>query len=603
MRVSDTIVNFELINKQAQESCVFSSSGNKSFGDLSFLNVQTKSQIPFMTLELNQGILNGDLKTFYESEQANIAFLSNSVSNENCIFDDVWVEGNLGGEYNFIGVTLDFGRFYPKKVMVEYYKGNIKMLYKEVDEIENTWVYFDMRANEIDRVKVIFKESWAPYQYANLQEFLLGNVIEWNSDDVVSSNLQEETDIISKVVPNDTLSLTVYSKTDDFNLLNPRSSYAYLLPNQRFKLKEIIYEIDDETQEIKSMNEINMGEFYLDTWESLGDKQIKFSLVSPLAQLDKTQFKKSRMYSGSNLDSAYKILEEIFADADWDDYEIDESLRTVYLKGYIPVCTHKQAIHEVAFASGSMVYDNRSNKIVVEPFNPSSVQEISQTSIFDPVKVQRKESVTGITVDVHNFEIKSEREQVFKGYLEKGKREIIFSSPCRNLQSGSANVSILESGVNYAVLRVLSSGEYVLTGQKYEDKSYKYTKEITDGISVKKNNIDISKNNLINPNNVLDLTEKWSSYFKMYNLSIEFKFISNGQRTGQNISFKDSDNRVFTGAFVRQNIDIGKGFLSSCYLIGYQETELLSENPLFAGNDEAENSKTELYANENYGVI
>ena len=72
------------------------------------------------------------------------------------------------------------------------------------------------------------------------------------------------------------------------------------------------------------------------------------------------------------------------------------------------------------------------------------------------------------------------------------------------------------------ILDVLENGEYILTGLKYEDLSYKYTKEVFDDTSIKKNNLEIDKAVLINPsNNVELLSEKWISYFRMYNLSID----------------------------------------------------------------------------------
>lgn len=603
MRVTDTVINFELINVEAQNNCVFSCSGNKSFGNLNLLNVQTKRQNTFMNFELNQAILNGSLVDFAVNEQTNIAFFSQTVSDENCMFDNIWVQGELTQRYNFVGITLDFGESYLKKVTVEYYQDNLRVLHKTIDEIDNSWVYCDMHGKEINKIKVIFDESWAPFQYANLQEFIFGNVIEWTSDDVISLNLQEETDIISKVMPSDTLTLTIYSKDDDFNVLNPRSSYAYLLPNQKFSIREYIYEIDDETNEVAFQREIDIGKFYLDTWESLHNKQIKFNLISPLAHLDKTKFKKSRMYVGQNSDNAYSVLEDIFSDAQWDEYSIDESLRDIYLSGYIPVCTHKQAIHQIAFVCNCVVYDNRSNTIVVKPFDSSSIQNIENHEIFDTINVKRKESVTSLSVTVHNFVLKSSREEVFKGHLEKGIREIILNSPCSSIQSSDVRAVITEQGANYVILDISETDEYTLTGLKYEDNSYKYTKEVIDDISVKKNNLDIEKATLINPNNVETLAEKWISYFRMYNLSIEFKFLSNGQITGQNISFTDENGNVFTGALVRQNLDLSKGFLSSCYIIGYQQLKESEPNPLFAGDDEIEKSKVELYSNEEYGII
>ena len=299
MRVTETRINFELINIEAQNNCTFTSSGAKNFSNLSLLNIQSKIQKPFVTLELNQGVLNGSLRNFKSNEQRNIGFFSNNTSNGNCKFTDVWAKASLGNQYNFIGVTLDFGEFYPKKVTVEYYKNNVKMASKTIDEIDETWAFFNLKAINIDEVKVIFEESWAPYQYANLQELLLGDIIEWTTEHIVNSNLQEETDIISKVIPNDTLSLTIYSKDEDFNILNPKNSYGYLLPNQKLTVTEIIREIDEETKQEIERQEISMGQFYLDKWESINRTQIKFNLVSPLAQLDKTQFKKSNMYTGT----------------------------------------------------------------------------------------------------------------------------------------------------------------------------------------------------------------------------------------------------------------------------------------------------------------
>ena len=378
-----------------------------------------------------------------------------------------------------------------------------------------------------------------------------------------------------------------------------------LLPNQKLIITEIVYDLDDVTGNILDSQEISMGQFYLDTWESINSTQIKFNLVSPLAQLDKTQFKNSNMYNGTatTSNSAYTVLESIFTDANWTYYSIDNSLRNIYLTGYIPVCTHKQAIQHVAFVCNCIVYDSRGNTIEIKPFNTSTSQNIESSNIFEPIKVQRKECVTGITINVHNFVRKNTTEEVFKGNLSKGKHEIIFNSPCTNVTVSSGNATIISQKINYAVLNVTRSGEIILNGYKYEDKNYKYIKEVTDETTVKKNTLDIDKATLINPNNVEELAEKWISYFRMYNLIIEFKFISNGQLTGQNITFTDNEGKVFTGAFLRQNIDLGKGFLSNCNLLGYQVVELSNPDPIYAGDDEVENSAVELYANEDFGIM
>ena len=82
------------------------------------------------------------------------------------------------------------------------------------------------------------------------------------------------------------------------------------------------------------------------------------------------------MYNGKAEDNAYKVLERIFLDCNYPDYHIDENLKNIYLNGYIPVCTHKQALQQIAFVCGCLVYDNRGSPISIESFNTSLYQEI-----------------------------------------------------------------------------------------------------------------------------------------------------------------------------------------------------------------------------------
>ena len=71
----------------------------------------------------------------------------------------------------------------------------------------------------------------------------------------------------------------------------------------------------------------------------------------------------------------------------------------------------------------------------------------------------------------------------------------------------------------------------------------------------------------------------------------------------KNITFTDNYGKVFTGTFLRQNLDLGKGFLSSCNLLGYQVVEQSNQKPLYAGDNELENSAVELYSDEDFGII
>lgn len=599
MRVTSTHATFDLLNLAAQETVTFSSSENRSFCNLELLNVMHKIVPNFGTFELNTGqFLCGEFGHLDPQKIDSLAFLSTTASDENCKYKNIWVQADLSTPQDFIGVTLDFGEWHPKKIRVQFFKNKVEVGSSTIDNIEKNWAYVPAPGNGIDTIKLTFLESRFPFELARLQEFLLGNIIDFENDEIISANFQEETDAISKVLPNDTLTLTVFSNSDDFNVLKPRGAFAFLQTDQRFQVFETIIDTENDTTE-----EHFLGDFYLDTWKSETNQKITFNLVSPLGLLDKSQFKKSRMYSGLQSDNAKAVLEEIFYDAGWhmkNNIEIDSSLEDIYLMGYIPVCTHKQAIQQVAFACSCIVIDTRSEKIQIKPYNSQNLAEIPTTNIFEPIKIERKETVTGVDVEVHNFVAKAAPEDVFKGFLQKGTREIIFKEPCKDLSATSTNIQIVTSGVNYAVLEVLSDGEYTLKGTKFEDKSYKYQVG-TEKHFMRENIVSIEKATLINSRNCRELAENLLDFYQENNLTVEFKFLSNNELTGQNVIFRTTDGKAFLGSFVRQNIDLTGGYRSDCYIVGRQQVEL--ETSDYYCSNETPPSVVDIYAGEPFGLI
>ena len=94
------------INQQNLDLNVsWSSSPNKTFGNLSLLNISGKESPDFATLELNEYLLGSQ----FGKNIKNISFMSSGLSDEECEFANTWVEGNLGGENSFYISTVEFG--------------------------------------------------------------------------------------------------------------------------------------------------------------------------------------------------------------------------------------------------------------------------------------------------------------------------------------------------------------------------------------------------------------------------------------------------------------------------------------------------------------
>lgn len=91
-----------------------------------------------------------------------------------------------------------------------------------------------------------------------------------------------------------------------------------------------------------------MGTFYLDTWKSEKDKLMCVSAIDLIGIIDKTDFM-GGMYENITFET---IMREIFTSAavDEKEFEIEESLKSILMTGYIPICSHREALQQAVFA-------------------------------------------------------------------------------------------------------------------------------------------------------------------------------------------------------------------------------------------------------------
>ena len=203
------------IDENIQSGITWSSSSNKSFGNLSLLNVSDKESPDFATLELNEYELNGQLSNRIE----NIAFMSDSLSDDECFFENVWVEGTLSEASDIYVTSIEFGDNYPKKISIEKYLNNELIDTEIIDNIDSKTIFSKKPIIGSNKIKINFLESWAPYQYAHLQSWIVGGDIIFSGDDISELTLNENTDPISNRLEIDTAHISILDKYGNFNLL------------------------------------------------------------------------------------------------------------------------------------------------------------------------------------------------------------------------------------------------------------------------------------------------------------------------------------------------------------------------------------------------
>ena len=597
MLITTPYVRFEMVTSSQEFN--FSSSGNQPFADISLFKKSDNDFFDFMTLELNKTVLNSKINTVDDiSEINNIAFVSNRLSDANCQFSDIAIYAiKIDGSANFYQLNLEFGnnnlindiKNYPKKIRVEYVSAQPENNREiTIDNIKKQSIVVDLRGDSVTQVKIYFLESYQPYRFAYLQEIIFGVIYEWGKDNIIDLVVTEEIPYACNTLPISKAALTLYLDGDEFSLISDNSARDYITEDQKVLIKEYID--DDETDYI--IPTINFGKYYIDNIKNEADHKVTFYLSTALSKLDKYQFMDSKMYDSGNDDNAFNILKNILNTAKLsdNDFEIDEDLKLEYLEGYIPVMTCREALQRVLFASNSLIYDSRYEKIIIKKRDDSINQYISSSRIFEPVTIEQDDSNAKIEYE-WPFYFAPTLEQTVANLeiTERSKRTIMFQKP---IVADSIRVNngaqITKRNVMYAEIDFPNAGDYEVIARVYEET--KFDKETTTikNINLKKFNINDIK--LFNYN-IFDIIQDLSDFYSG-KITYKIDYLCTGQQVGtytnfelaKPVDFVTSDGKIFktadgkifrvqrpstliTGWLGYQTIDLAHGMVAKAEIV------------------------------------
>ena len=335
---------------------------------------------------------------------------------------------------------------------------------------------------------------------------------------------------------------------------------AINMPYTRLKLRAIDYgrgtqfsgqelrsvKLIQEVNPISSEISINTADFTLDTH----GEEYSFQSRQPLSiyfngKLKATTFVKkytrksqkiwqiqSEDYIGAMEETMYlggiyvnedagTIISDIFSVAKIP-YEMDESLKTIKVSGYIPYTNCRNALMQVAFAIQAVVDTSNSDVVKVLTLENEIKQTIPLNRIMQGQSFSDEDTVSAVEVYAHTYKPVLEELEAYSAE-DSGVGEnifVVFSEPLHSLNI--INGEILESGNNYAKINALDG--CVLTGKKYEHTSL--TKTLKNPL-VAANDLEkviaVTDATLVSPDNVDNILEKcynWLIRVNQVNLKI-----------------------------------------------------------------------------------
>lgn len=345
------------------------------------------SKIPFgvnppalATCELNGWGLSHDYKA--RGNHA-IAFWSNTLSGENCVFSaPPTITLEFTEQYTTTGITIQFAVNsvdFCRKIAVYWYQdGKVK----EQGEYKPTSPNFVLNktVEAFDKIVFEFHETNLPRKRCKIEGIIMGVVRDFDGRELRAVKAIHEIDLISNTVPANVLDANVHSK-DEVDYIFQKKQ-----PVEMFENGDLI------------------GVYFIDKGERTGRLDISFSCKDAIGLLDLVTYSGGLWLTATPLTT---VLNDVFGGVY--EFDIDPAYKNATLRGFIePGKKQREALQHIAFALGAVVDTTGTNKIKLFPPPPfGAVEEISAKQTYTGGKVTTSDTITG--VEVTAFDIVNER--------------------------------------------------------------------------------------------------------------------------------------------------------------------------------------------------
>ena len=340
------------------------------------------------TLERNSWGLSSDIKA---RNNQPFAFWSKAISDKNGIFaTPPIITIDFTEQYTATGLSFRFSpgvNEYCNKVNVEWWQnGAIK---ESGDFFPTSAAYVvENTVEAFDKIVVKLISTNLPERRAKLEALLIGVIREIDGKELISSQYINEIDLISNAVPINVLDAEFHNRSNADLIFQKKQ------PVEAYDKGELV------------------GVYYIETGERTGENNYNFSCQDAIGILDKDT------YSGGlwlKDELAEDVLNDIISGAF--EIELAEALKGSTIRGYMPECTKREALQQVAFALGAVIDTSGTEKIKL--FLPPTGEgaEIPPTETYIGGKVTTSDTVTEVLVYGYDIEDKRPSEPWHK-YIE-----------------------------------------------------------------------------------------------------------------------------------------------------------------------------------------
>lgn len=519
--VDNAVVNSSSITAVSEQSADVAEIGSL----LSFI-----VPINYVTLE-NYGIdLNDNTTIFFQSYDT-AGWLSSCVSGLDGVFSSppqiTFIFAN--GSYSSSGIALYFWQNYCSKLRIDYYYNKTLLDSSEYD-CEELIHFFEKTVENYNKIVVTFIKTQVAYQFVKLQYVEFGRTIEL--DEVFRINVLEEMSATGEDLAINTLEVNLISEKG-FNFQ------------------------DDQTLTYYHNNK-SIGTFYITSAKKETDVEYLVTAENSIGNLDNSKF----MGGIYNNILAQALVSQIMSKSKVRIY-LSPNISRSYLTGWLPICSCRQALVQVAFALGAVIDTSRSGLVYIRKPSSSVSSIITSERILGTSKYEKKERVTGVNLTGFKYGIqKTNSETVFEGTANR--QVVEFSKPMYSLVN-SSGATIHNFSPNYMVI---SGSNFELKAYPYVEQKFTLSMNTVNTSSRSKENItEYSQYTLISESNAdTRLAEMYNNSIKNLG-TVTADIILEDEKPGDLVQIETKYSGTITGIIISLDIRAGNQYLTATAVI------------------------------------
>lgn len=305
-----------------------------------------------------------------------------------------------------------------------------------------------------------------------------------------------------------------------------------------------------------------MGVYHLSDVSRVGRTAYTLSCVSAMGLLDTAKKHYGGVYNGVTVETlAAEIIGDIIP------YTVDERIKNITLYGWLPIASPRENLHQLLLAVGGAVLKSTDGNVYLSAIDASIPTAIPDDRIACGGKVEYGAAVNHVAVTEHAFaQLPTEATTLFEGEIAdiaittpKGETKngalITFSGPMFGL--AAEGCTILESGVNYAVLSPSTGGK--LTGKPYTHTTRVVTRNKPQSrslVSQSDNSVSITDATLVSVANSEAVADRMMTYYGSLKTVTQDIYVD-GERPGDPVSFNDPYGEEATGILKSLDMTLG----------------------------------------------